>query len=212
MYKTIAAVSLLCCLTCLASCKQMTQSVSDTFNGRPEEIRDPAQNPLIRWFKSNRDYLGDTAWLKKAGNKFRKLSEFSGRKIMLYDKVYFYEDGRIVIKVQAAGNPEHINEYRYDNENWSPPQPVRLRSREISTIPEELFYLDSLSFPAVSKVWKSYNKAAAEKGAKTATFVCFDFQNDHRNSRWLPVRIDGARAVWQIKFDKEGNIVLLERR
>src|SRR5690606_24917772 len=134
-----------------------------------------------------------------------------GRKIMLYDKVYFYDDSRIVIKVQAADNPQHINKYQYNKKNWSPPQPVRLRSGEIAAIPEDLFPLDDLSFPVAGKVWTSYNRAAAEKQAEPATFVCFIFQRDSRNSWWLPSRIEGARAVWEIGFDREGDVVLLEK-
>lgn len=212
VYKTVRTICLLCCLTGLASCRQVTQSISDTFHGRPENVSRSTDNPLIKLLKSRRDYLGDTAYLRKAADAFQNLPEFRDRKIMLYDKVYFYDDGRIAIKVQAADNPQHINKYQYDKKNWSPPQPVRLRSGEIAAIPEDLFPLDDLSFPVAGKVWASYNRAAAEKQGKPATFVCFIFQRDGRNSWWLPSRIEGARAVWEIEFDREGNVVLLEKK
>ncbi|WP_353185388.1 hypothetical protein [Parapedobacter lycopersici] len=186
----------------MGACRQVSQSITDTFNTRPDEHLFSEADERISGF------VADEAALARAEQQLRELPQYRSRSIYLYADIHFYDDGRIMAKLQHPENPEFIDAYTYSGGKWSDPTPVQLSVRE--QLQEKLVALDSVPFRTVATVIRNYNeKAALIAGADQADHVYLIIR--YGITQWYPNQIDGSRELWYIYFHRDGSVASFER-
>jgi hypothetical protein len=152
---------------------------------------------------SSDDFLADATGLKTAEQALRRLPAFAGKDIYLYEAIHFYDDGRIITKVQHPQNPAYIDAYEFGNGSWKAPKPVQLSVHD--DIEKRLVKLDEISFVSVAAVCRNYRlKADSITGADPITHIYAIFRNNDFN--WYPQSLDGSRERYFISFTKDGNL------
>jgi hypothetical protein len=147
--------------------------------------------------------LKDAATLSAAEQALRSLPAFKGKTINFYQHVHFYNDGRIIARVQNPDNAEYVDEYTYQNGKWMEPVPVQLSVRE--NIKKNLVSLDAVRFASVADIYKNYTEKAADiQGAPALTHVYFFVLNNA--FEWYPQRINGSRERYHISFRRDGSV------
>lgn len=182
----------------ISSCQRLSQSIKDTFNTRPEERVWRAREERIKGF------VTDEAELDSAESRLRRLPQYLSKSIKLYADIHFYDDGRIMTKLQHPENQDYVDAYTYEGGQWGKPVPVQLSVRD--RISDRLVALDSVPFHTVAKVVENYNeKAASIEGASPIDHVYLIVHNGAAN--WYPNQIDGSREIWRIFFSLDGSVV-----
>ena len=198
---TVVATALL-----LASCRQVTRSIKDTFNPSPKGISRifrAANNGRVTGFTADRKALAE------AEQALRALPQYQNSVIYLHNVIHFYDNGVITAELRHPTNPDFIDAYTYDKGEWSSPQAVQLPASH--NIASELIPLDSVPFTTAATVLQLYNeKAATIEGAKATDDVYLAIRNN--TSRWHPSEIKGARERWNITFRRDGTLASFERR
>src|SRR5690606_10577746 len=77
-----------------------------------------------------KDFLTDSTALHNAEQLLRVLPQFMDKPIHIYGDIHFYDDGRVITKLQHPDNPNFIDQYTYRWGEWSEPEPVQLSVRE----------------------------------------------------------------------------------
>lgn len=144
-----------------------------------------------------KDFLTNTAALKKAEASLRNLPQYRGKEIFIYWSVHFYDDGSINIMLRHPENPDDVDSYEYRNGAWSKPKPeqvsvnVDIASRSVS--------LDEADFTTIASITRLYNEKVAEiEGAKPTTsayMVVWD-----KVMRWYPGTINGSQPTLLHRF------------
>lgn len=196
---TACLVMLLAC-----GCQQVSQSIRDTFNTRPDEAEYVASSrERITGFVTN------SVALDSAEHLLRQLPQYRFKPIFLYADIHFYDDGRIMAKLQHPENPNYVDVYNYRGGQWSEPISVQLSVRE--GVSSRLVALDSVPFRTAAEVVRNYNeKAGLIEGARPTDHVYLIIHS--RITRWYPNRIDGAREAWDIRFNLNGSVAAFFRQ
>jgi len=194
-------VSLLVLL--VTGCHQVSQSIRDTFN------KQPAEAAVARASKRTTGFVTNGTALDSAELLLRKLPQYRLKRLLLYSDIHFYDDGRIIAKLQHPENPEYVDAYTFQNGRWSEPTPVQLSVHE--NIPSRLIALDSVPLRTAAAVAAHYNqKAALIEGAEPTDHVYLIIH--HGITRWYPNRINGLREAWDVYFHLDGNVSAFSRR
>ena len=195
---SLCRIGLYSMLLFTASCQQVSQSIKETLYG-------PQQDDQY----AEAGFIADKAALVRAEQQLRELPRFQSKPIYIYADIHFYDNGHIMAKVQHPENPDYIDEYNYDNGEWSDPSPVQLSvSDEIS---ERLVVLDSLPFSTVATVLRNYHdKAANVEGAELPGHIYAVVYGGE--VAWWPTQIDGSRERWSIRFNMDGSVASFERQ
>lgn len=157
---------------------------------------------------SSDGFLADATGLKAAEHALRRLPVFAGKDIYLYEGIHFYDDGRIITKVQHPQNPAYIDAYEFGNGSWKAPKPVQLSVHD--EIGKRLVKLDDISFASVAAVCRNYRlKADSVTGADPVTHIYAIFRDNSFN--WYPQSVDGSRERYFISFTKDGNLQRFHR-
>jgi len=171
--------------------------MKDTFNTNPEEPVWNSPKERITGF------VTDKAGLDSAEIRLRELPQFRAKTINLYADIHFYDDGRIMAKLQHPENLEYVDAYNYDGSQWSQPTPVQLSVHD--KIKDRLVALDSVPFHTAASVVKNYNeKAAAIEGASPTDHVYLIMHSGI--VQWYPNQIDGSREAWSVFFNLDGSV------
>lgn len=214
-------------LNIMVACNSITKSIRDTFDDSSKAEKDTAasaSNLMPDTSKQEtvqqrkiykevtpppvKDFLSDTLALGKAEQSLRKLPQYNGKKIRLYDDIHFYDDGRVMLNLQHPENPEYIDAYEYDDGVWSEPKPVQISIR--TNLQSKLFDLDRIKFRTVSTIMNNYNeKAATIEGAKPVNHV-YGIVWDGEFI-WYPRSINGSRQRFAIDFNLDGSVKMFRR-
>lgn len=213
-----------CALPLIWACEGVIRSVKDTLgdstkvsNKKTESVNPPTVDVDYEKLAPAEDktpapvydFLLDTSALRKAEQALRGLPQFAGKNIRLYKDIHFYDDGRVMLKLQHPGNPEYIDEYRYQEGSWSGPEPVQISVR--TPIENYIFDLDSMRFETVATIARHYNeKASSVEGAEAATHV-YGIIWDKDRFIWYPRSINGSRERFGIEFTLDGAIKTFKR-
>ncbi len=190
------------------SCQQLSQSITDTFNTKPEEASQAGGAMQRAAAKRISGFVADAEAIDDAERLLRELPQYRGKPIYLYADIHFYDDGRIMAKLQHPDKPDYIDAYDYRGGQWSDPTPVQLSVRD--NILDRLVALDSVPLQTAAKVTANYNeKAASIEGASPTEHVYLIIH--HGVTRWYPNRIDGSREAWDIFFNQDGSIASFVR-
>lgn len=225
-------ITLLVCSLAFAGCKQVTQSVKDTFKPKPkspEVIKPAAQAQQVTDSTSsqtttqvttsmttvhvtehstgpvpvNKDFLTNTTALKKAEASLRNLPQYRGKEIFIYRSVHFYADGSIHIMLRHPENPAYVDNYEYQDGKWSEPKPEQLSVND--EIARGLVSLNEVNFTSVANIAKLYNEKAAQiEGAKPITNAYMAAWD--KAIRWYPGTINGSRQRYSIEFNNDGTL------
>ena len=152
---------------------------------------------------TNRQFLTDTAALKKAEAALRALPQYAGKEIYVYQTAHFYDDGHISLMLRHPENPKYVDNYQYRNGKWSEPRPEQLSVRD--NIEDRLVPLDQVRFVHIAGITKLYNEKASEiEGAKPSTHT---YMTVWRNQPgWYPNNINGSRERYSIQFNADGTL------
>lgn len=185
-----------------AGCQQVSQSIRETFNTQPEEQIFSTDDERIAGFVSDGEALA------RAEQQLRELPQYRSKPIYLYADVHFYDDGRILAKLQHPENPEYVDAYEYAGGKWSDPQPVQLSVRD--KLQDKLVALDSVPFRTVATITQNYNeKASTIEGAAQTDHVYLIIH--YGITSWYPNQIDGSRELWYIYFRRDGSVASFRR-
>ena len=225
--KRYYVIGIVLCPFIFMSCEGISNSIKETFkkevkegkkldttndisisqeNNLKEEISKEGTQAHAKLTNTNgnineNDFLTDSITLELAEKKLRALPQFAGKKIMLYNDIHFYDNGRVMTSIQHPDNPEYIDKYEYENGIWGEPKPVQISVR--TDVESKLFDLDQMRFATVAKIIKTYNeKASTLEGAKLASHAYGIFSGG--TLIWYPRTIDGSRQKYAIEFYKDG--------
>jgi len=209
----------------LIGCKDFKKSIDDTLNspaetagsGTGDAANTPAAYPSAysghsgtvatpekpAYFTSQKDKL------QEAENKLRALPQFAGKPIFIYQFIHFYDDGRIITKLQNPDNPEYIDEYTYDDGMWQKPEPVVLSKND--NIKEELIPLDRIPFEHVVNVYHVLEEKRKEIGSQSQDYTLYAGKRKGK-IHWYPGSIQNERSSYDIEYNEDGTLKSFEQR
>ncbi|SFW53770.1 hypothetical protein SAMN02927921_02172 [Sinomicrobium oceani] len=203
------------------SCEQVKQSVRDTLREEPEvaETQSTVSDstggaPAVTEEEEdlpNREEVeppripmtGNIEVLEKAEKALRNLPEFRDKPIYVYRSVYFYDDGRIHLQIQNAGQPLHVDTYRYNEGAWAEPEPVRLSVRD--DIKRDLINLDEIPFANAFNVYQVLREKYTETGSSSEDYT-FRLRIRNRTLRWYVPDIVTERESYALILKPDGTL------
>lgn len=224
VFAGVAALLMYC------SCEQINRSFEETRHPRPAKtdaathtethgssstttiIGSDSGDPL-----NNRSIFEDAATLDRIQSELEGLPQFRGKKLMLYQSLFFYDfqGGRITINIQNPDTTENIDQYLYANEKWQAPTPVKTFGQLQQEV-DFLMPLSGIRFATAKKI----NDIAIEKikdipGGKTNGFIYFNCMRIKRlnkiNAGWY-LQIQGTRSDMRLDFDPDGNLKEMKKQ
>lgn len=205
----------------LSSCQQIKQSFEETLNPKPNST---AEKP-----KAEEHSISSSSYTESSSSTFsyststdnqpsssiyessEKLDDiqkqlqakFPGKKLMLYQSLYFYDfqGGQITVQIQDPDKSENIDSYVYFNGEWQGPNPVKI-SGNIS-INSFLFPLDELKFSVAKKIHEyMVNEAKSMEGGMASEHIYFNHMTvaGFEDSHWYS-SINADRKNLFIDFD-----------
>ncbi|MCF3111596.1 hypothetical protein LL912_22610 [Niabella sp. CC-SYL272] len=232
LFKTIFAYTAALLLFC--SCEQISKSFEETRNPQPKQADLPAHATTESHSSSTssttttiesgsgtqagaRSIFEDAATLDRIQSELENLPQFRGKKLMLYQSLYFYDfqGGRISINIQNPDTTENVDQYVYANGKWEEPTPVKT----FGQVQQEVDFLMPLSQIRLATA-KKINDIANEKlkeipGGKTNGFIYFNYMRIKRinktNAGWY-LQIQGARSDLRLDFDPDGNLQEMKKQ
>lgn len=162
-----------------------------------------SQSSITVQLKKEPGILKDAATLSAAEQTLRSLPAFRGKTIYLYQHVHFFNDGRIIARMQNPDNEEYVDEYTYQNGKWMEPVPVQLSVRD--NVKKNLVSLDAVDFARVADIYENYAQKAADiQGAPALAHVYIFISNN--DFEWYPQNINGSRERYRISFKRDGSV------
>ncbi|MBW1654300.1 hypothetical protein [Flavobacterium quisquiliarum] len=213
-------ITLFFCSLLFLSCNQISKSIDETFktndspinrtDHKPVDIQKTQTNTQQKELRENSEhhFLSDVDGLKKAEEELRKLPQYNGKEIFIYSLVYFYDDGRINIKLQHPENPKYIDSYEYKDNRWSEPKPIQLSIRD--NIQDQLISLNKIDFANAAKVSAVLNQKSEHiEGAKAPESIYISIRKNQ--IYWYPTNINGSRERYSIQFNDDGTLKSFEQ-
>ncbi len=146
--------------------------------------------------------------LEEAEKQLRALPQFAGQSIFIYKLIHFYDDGRIITKLQNPKNPQYIDAYQYENGQWQDPKPVVMHKNE--EIQNNLINLDRLPFVNVYHVYEVLSEKRKEIGSNSDDYTIYAFTQKNR-VEWYPMNIENERSTFHIEYQQDGTLKSFEQ-
>ncbi len=196
--------------TFIVSCGSKTGSKTDKSEEKTEKFStEKAVEDAIKSATGNNDNTEDGAFLRsnsieKAFDALKAMDKFKGKKIMVFQDIHFYGDGRIMLSLADPAKPENIDQYTNKNGSWSEPVPVKLSGD--GKISDNLINLDEIAYKAVPEMMKiADEKAKSIEGGKAGTHIYFAFTPTF-NTKLFRTDVEGTRESYGLTFDKDGKL------
>ncbi|MFT4094406.1 MAG: hypothetical protein QM640_12275 [Niabella sp.] len=148
--------------------------------------------------------------------ELQNLPKLKGKKVNMYQQLYFYDfqDGIISVQIQDPDIPENVDEYRYVRGQWQQPTPVKITGN--IPMKDYLFLLEKIKFSTAKKVHDQAGKKADEtEGNKASDHVYFDHMiiplSRSAHTIWY-TSISGTRHDYYLDFDVNGNLKKIQTR
>lgn len=158
------------------------------------------------------NFLSEKQALIDAKEALMNLPKYKGKKVMVFQSVNIYDDGRIDIDVQDPENEDNIDNYYFDAGQWGEPTPVQISgggdmSANVTPIEDVRFEL----IPDMVKIYEE--KAGGIEGAeKRPTSMTFHLWVPNQSRYWSGGFIEGAREEYNLDFDLDGKVLEFEKR
>lgn len=148
--------------------------------------------------------LVDTKTLQNAEEELKNLPKFKGKDIKVFQKIYFYDDGRIIVSLQDPSKPDNIDEYTYQNGKWNEPEAVQISGG--GDLNGNLFSLSEIKFETVAKVYKQLEEKAKDiEGAEINTGIYYNLNVLRQEKAWF-TGIEGTRGSYSGYFNADGSL------
>lgn len=146
----------------------------------------------------------NAAALAKAETALKDLPKFKGKEINVFQKIYFYEDGRIIVSLQDPEKPQNIDEYTYKDGKWS--EPVAMQISGGGDMKDNVFPLNTIKFETVAKIIEQLEQKAKEvEGAKVSKTVYYNYNVMNQTGQWF-TNIDRTRESFSGYFNADGSL------
>lgn len=204
----------------LVSCKDLKKSIDDTLSD-PKPITNNSVNISTTSYTENNHrfdtnekdesvpFTSQQNQLEKAEKELRELPQFQGKSIFIYNVIHFYEDGRIITKLQNPENPTYVDEYNYKNGFWLPPTPVVLT--KFDNVKRNLVNLDKLPFKNVFQVYKVLEEKRKEIDDKSPDYTIYAIIKDNK-IRWRSGSVGNERSKYDIEYNEDGTLKSFEQQ
>jgi hypothetical protein len=142
--------------------------------------------------------------IEKAFDALKAMGKFKDKKVMVFQDIHFYGDGRIMLSIADPAKPENVDQYNYKDGEWSDPEPVKLSGG--GKLSDNLISLDEIAYKAVPDMMKiADEKAKSVEGGKASSHIFFSFMPTF-NTKVFRTNVEGARENYNLKFDKDGKL------
>lgn len=201
MKKTLFALATICTIG-FASCDKTAKDTEN--NGTETTTGDNNTTSNDNNETAEGSLYTDVATLKKAEETLRDMPKFKGKDIKVFQKIYFYEDGRIIVDLQDPTKTENIDSYTFKNGTWEEPQAVQISGG--GDLSSNLFSLNEIKFETVATIYKELQKQAKDiEGAKIGAGIYYNL-NVVRNEKTWYTGIEGTRGSYNGYFNADGSL------
>lgn len=148
--------------------------------------------------------LTDVKTLQKAEADLKNLPKFKGKEIQIFQKIYFYGDGRIVVSLQDPSKPENIDAYTFKNGKWEEPEAVKITGD--GDMNANLIPLSEIKFETAAKIYKQLEeKAKTIEGAEVSDAMYYILNMARKDKLWM-TSIEGTRDSYSGYFLADGTL------
>lgn len=185
----------------LTSCGEKKDNSSTNENSTTEQSSNEANSK-----NDDVDYnlLTDVKTLQKAENELKDLPKFKGKEIQIFQKIYFYGDGRIVVSLQDPSKPENIDAYTFKNGKWEEPEAVKITGD--GDMSANLIPLSEIKFETAAKIYKQLEeKAKTIEGAEVSDSMYYILNMARKDKLWM-TSIEGTRDSYSGYFLADGTL------
>ncbi|MCJ8155084.1 hypothetical protein MKJ01_15050 [Chryseobacterium sp. SSA4.19] len=203
----------------LVSCKDFKKSIDDTLDS--QNTVESSQNRAEADSADNTDviiekpveqpipFTSQKEKLELAEKQLRDLNQFAGKSIFIYQFIHFYDDGRIITKLQNPENSNYVDEYTYSDGQWQTPKPVVLS--KMDDVQGSLINLDKLPFRNVTNVYRALSEKRKEIESHSEDYTIY--AGKRRNTiQWYPQSIENERYKYDIEYHEDGTLKSFEQR
>ncbi len=201
----------------MSSCADFMQSIEETKTGKvavetPKVAEEVAQEPLEEEVvvepKKKVHFAAHPEDLIAAEEALRALPQFENKQIKVYQSIHFYDNYRVLLRIQNPDNPAYIDEYYYMDGAWKNPTPVVLSKHD--KIERDIVSLDDIPFAHAHNVYKALKEKVEEIGGDTSDLMVYVITRN-KQVRWYPRTISNARFRYAIEFKKDGTLRSFEQ-
>jgi hypothetical protein len=214
-------------LLLLTSCQDFKKSITDTMadpknpvslskkddvlNSTSKSVTDTIKSLELPEYEDELpvSIASEPELLEDAEKKLRALPEFKGKSIYVYNFIYFYGNGQIIITIQNPENPKYVDQYLFDDGQWQKPKPVALS--KYTDVKEDIVNLDKVPFINANRVFKIVEEKKKEIGSKDVTFTIYAGVGGKKVD-WFPNAIQNERSVYSIDYNEDGTFRSFEQK
>lgn len=185
----------------LTSCGEKKENTSTDENVTSEQSSNNANSKT-----NDADYnlLTDVKTLQKAENELKDLPKFKGKEIQIFQKIYFYGDGRIIVSLQDPNKPENIDSYTFKNGKWEEPEAVKITGD--GDMNANLIPLSEIKFETAANIYKQLEeKAKTIEGGKASDSMYYILNMVRKDKLWM-TSIEGTRDSYSGYFLADGTL------
>ena len=194
VFLALAAIT----LVTVTSCKDDKKGTDGTTT---ENVADKSESSDS---ESSDNLYTDVKTLNKAEEELKNLPKFKGKEIKVFQKIYFYDDGRIVADLQDPSNPENIDSYTYQNGKWQEPQAVQISGG--GDMGANVFSLNEIKFETVNNIYKQLQEKAKDiEGAEINGGIYYNLNVVNGQKTWY-TGIEGTRGSYSGYFNADGSL------
>ena len=209
--------SLLLLFVGMSSCADFLQSIEETKTGKvavetPKEADEIAPKPMVEEVgvepKKKMQFAAHPEDLIAVEAALRALPQFKDKDIQVYQSIHFYDNYRVLLRIQNPDNLTYVDEYYYVDGAWKNPTPVVLSKHD--KIERDIVSLDEIPFAHAHNVYKALKEKVEEIGGDTSDLMVYVITRNNR-VRWYPRTISNERSRYSIEFKKDGTLLSFEQ-
>ncbi|WP_407404364.1 hypothetical protein [Chryseobacterium sp.] len=185
----------------LTSCGEKKENNADNGNTSTEQSSNEASS---KTYDADYNLLTDVKTLQKAEDELKNLQKFKGKEIQIFQKIYFYGDGRIVVSLQDPSKPENIDSYTFKNGKWEEPEAVKITGD--GDMSANLIPMSEIKFETAATIYKQLEeKAKTIEGGKASDSMYYILNMARKDKLWM-TSIEGTRDSYSGYFLADGTL------
>lgn len=203
------------------ACDDIKKTFDETFNNNTTATNAPSENTeednpekggvldlITPKEKAKPDFAADVNALQNVEDELRARPEFKGKTINVYRSIHFYDDYRVMLKIQNPDNPRYVDEYYYHDGKWHEPKPVVLSKNE--NVAEDILPLDKTPFVNAHNAYTALTTKMHEIGSKDNDVTVYVIV-DSDGVRWYPTEVSNDRSRYSITYNSDGTLKSFEQ-
>lgn len=199
MKKTLFTLASICAIA-FTSCNKDNKATTENADGTVTETTSNDNEDS----DNEGSLYTDVKTLKEAEESLKNLPKFKGKDIKIFQKIYFYEDGRIVTDIQDPSNAENIDSYTFKDGKWQEPQAVQISGG--GDLSSNLFSLSEIKFETLAAIHSELKKQSKDvEGAEIGGGIFYNL-NVIRNEKYWIAGVSGTRGNYTGHFNADGTL------